>query len=166
MAEDRKRTMLRRRFVSSGASRAGFTLMELLVVLAILGLLAAFAVPRVLQYLSGAKTDGAEIQIDNLASALDLYRLETGRYPTTEEGLKVLIEKPNGVEAWNGPYIDKRDGLTDPWGQPYRYRFPGEHGTEYDLYTLGADDSPGGEGENQDVTNWSEDDGGQLSQRQ
>lgn len=131
----------------------GFTLIELLVVLAILGLLAAFAVPRVLKYLSSAKTDAAEIQIDNLSGALDLYRLETGRYPTTEQGLRVLVEAPDGDRSWNGPYIDKRDGLIDPWGEPYKYRYPGRQ-AEFDLYSLGADAAPGGEGENQDVTNW------------
>jgi len=138
---------------SSSAER-GFTLIELLVVLAILGLLAAFAVPRVIQYLSAAKTDAAAIQIDNLSAALDLYRLEVGRYPSTEEGLEALVERPEGTGNWNGPYIDKREGLTDPWDRPYRYRYPGENGPEFDLYTLGADDSPGGEGENRDVTNW------------
>lgn len=89
---------------------AGFTLMELLVVLAILGLLASFAVPRVLKYFSSAKTDTAAIQINNLSAALDLYRLETGRYPTTSEGLKALIDEPDGARGWDGPYIDKREG--------------------------------------------------------
>lgn len=135
----------------------GFTLIELLVVLAILGLLAGFAVPRVLQYLSGAKTGAANIQIDNLSTALDIYRLETGRYPTTAEGLEALIRKPDGAARWNGPYIDKPEGLLDPWGNPYRYRFPPQQGLEFDLFTLGADNAPGGEGESRDVTNWSDD---------
>ncbi|GEQ96609.1 type II secretion system protein GspG [Iodidimonas gelatinilytica] len=134
---------------------AGFTLMELLVVLAILGLLASFAVPRVLKYFSSAKTDTAAIQINNLSAALDLYRLETGRYPTTSEGLRALIDEPDGARGWDGPYIDKREGIIDPWGRPYHYRYPGEMGTDVDIFTLGADDAPGGENENQDVTNWS-----------
>lgn len=132
----------------------GFTLIELLVVLAILGLIAAFAVPRVLGYLSGAKTDAAMIQIRNIGAALDLYRLENGSYPSTAEGLKALIEKPQGARRWNGPYLDKAEGIIDPWGRPYRYRFPPEHGLEYDLFSLGADDAEGGEGENSDVLNW------------
>lgn len=134
----------------------GFTLIELLVVLAILGLLAAFAVPRVLKYLSSAKTDAASIQIQNLVTTLDLYRLDTGRYPTTSEGLQALIDEPTGARGWNGPYLDKRDGIIDPWGRPYHYRFPGEMGNDVDIFSLGADDTPGGEGENQDVTSWSD----------
>jgi len=132
----------------------GFTLIELLVVLAILGLIAGFAVPRVIQYLSGAKTDSAAIQINNLSAALDLYRLEAGSYPDTEQGLQALIEKPDGVSRWRGPYLDKKDGLVDPWGRPYRYRYPGEMTDSFDLYTLGADNAPGGEDEDSDVTNW------------
>ena len=131
----------------------GFTLLELLVVLAILALIAAFAGPRVLKYLGGAKTDAANIQIENLATTLDLYRLELGRYPSEEEGLEALVEKPSAVENWNGPYLRKREALLDPWGNPYRYQFPGDHG-EYDIFSLGADDAQGGEGENQDVTSW------------
>lgn len=132
---------------------AGFTLVELLVVLVILGLIMAFAAPRVIQYLGGAKTDAAKIQIERLSNVLDLYRLEVGRYPDEQMGLDALMERPPDVETWNGPYLRNADSLTDPWGRPYIYRYPGEHG-EFDLYSLGADGREGGEGENQDVTSW------------
>ncbi|HSR72824.1 MAG TPA: type II secretion system major pseudopilin GspG [Kiloniellales bacterium] len=132
---------------------AGFTLVELLVVLVILGLIMAFAAPRVIQYLGGAKTDAAKIQIERLSNVLDLYRLEVGRYPDEQMGLDALIERPPDVETWNGPYLRNADSLTDPWGRPYIYRYPGEHG-EFDLYSLGADGREGGEGENQDLTSW------------
>ena len=131
----------------------GYTLVELLVVLAILGLLVALAAPRVIKYLGTAKSDTAHIQIEKLGGVLDLYRLEVGRYPTEQEGLESLVERPPQVDAWNGPYLKNRDALTDPWGKPYVYRSPGEHG-DYDLYTLGADGKEGGEGEDKDVTNW------------
>ena len=131
----------------------GYTLVELLVVLAILGLLVALAAPRVIKYLGSAKTDTARIQIEKLGGVLDLYRLEIGRYPTEQEGLESLVERPPQLDAWDGPYLKNREALTDPWGRPYDYRSPGEHG-DYDLYTLGADGKEGGEGEDQDVTNW------------
>ncbi len=132
---------------------AGFTLIELLVVLAILGLLAAIAVPQLMGFLDKAKTDTARLQIDKLGGVLDLYRLEIGRYPANEEGLKALIEHPTNVESWNGPYLKNEEALIDPWGNPYVYRMPGEHG-EYDLYTLGADGKEGGDGQSQDITSW------------
>ncbi|MDX1541855.1 MAG: type II secretion system major pseudopilin GspG [Geminicoccaceae bacterium] len=132
---------------------AGFTLIELLVVLVILGLLSAFVAPQVLNYLGRAKTDAAQAQIQNIASILDLYRLDTGRYPSEQEGLDALLEAPPDATAWNGPYVKRADALIDPWGEMYRYRFPGEHG-DYDLFTLGADQAEGGDGENQDVTSW------------
>ena len=131
----------------------GFTLVELLVVLAIIGLLAVLVAPRVIQYLSGAKVDTATVQIDRLAGVLDLYRLEVGGYPSQEDGLAVLFDRPLNAVSWNGPYIRNRKSLTDPWGNPYQYRYPGEHG-EFDLYSLGADGREGGEGENQDITSW------------
>jgi general secretion pathway protein G len=131
----------------------GFTLLELLVVLAILGLLAAVAAPRVLTYLGSARADTARLQLNNIATALDLYRLEVGRYPPQGEGLRALVENTAGKGAWNGPYLKKKEAVLDPWGRPYQYRSPGEHG-EYDLYTLGADNAPGGDGENRDITNW------------
>ena len=131
----------------------GFTLIELLVVLVILGLIAAFAAPQVIKYLGRAKTEAAGIQIERLSGVLDLYRLEVGRYPSTEEGLEALVERPIDAESWNGPYLKKADALIDPWGRPYVYRQPGEHG-EFDLFSLGADGSEGGEGEDQDLTSW------------
>ena len=139
---------------SSSLSRrdAGFTLLELLVVLVILGLLAAVATPQVLNYLARARTQSAGIQINNLASALDLFRLDVGRYPTEEEGLTSLFQAPDGVRNWYGPYVKKAEMLNDPWGRPYKYKIPGEH-HDYDLYTLGADNAVGGQGENQDVSN-------------
>ncbi|MCG8693583.1 MAG: type II secretion system major pseudopilin GspG [Minwuiales bacterium] len=134
-------------------SQAGFTLVELLVVLVILGLIAGFATPQLLKYLSNAKTDAAGVQITQLGTVLDLYRLEVGRYPSEDEGLNALHERPANAEKWDGPYVKKAESLIDPWGRPYRYRIPGQNG-EYDLYTLGADGREGGDGENQDVTNW------------
>jgi general secretion pathway protein G len=134
-------------------AQAGFTLIELLVVLVILGLLAAFAAPQVLNYLGRAKTDAARAQVQNIAGILDLYRHEVGSYPSQQDGLEALLEEPSDAARWNGPYVKRRDALIDPWGQLYVYRFPGDHGA-YDLYSLGADRGEGGEGEDQDVTSW------------
>ena len=131
----------------------GFTLVELLVVLAILSLLVALAAPRVINYMSTAKTDSARIQIQKLGAVLDLYRLEVGHFPTDDEGLQSLVDRPSRAETWNGPYLKNRTALTDPWGRPYLYRSPGQHG-DYDLYTLGADGRDGGDGEDQDITSW------------
>lgn len=147
MSKPSKRILARRR------RQRGFTLVELLVVLIILGLIAAFAAPQVIKYVAGAKSDSAKIQIERLGGILDLYRLEVGRYPSAEEGLTALVERPADAEGWNGPYVKKEDALIDPWGRPYLYAFPGEHG-DYDLYSLGADGQDGGEGENRDVTSW------------
>ncbi len=132
---------------------AGFTLVELLVVLIILGLIAAFAAPQVIKFVGGAKTDSARIQIERLSGVLDLYRLQVGRYPSADEGLNALMEQPADAPDWEGPYLKKADALIDPWRRPYIYRFPGEYG-DYDLYSLGADGEDGGEGENRDLTSW------------
>lgn len=130
----------------------GFTLVELLVVLAILGLLASLVGPRVIGQLGGAKSRTAAVQIKDFEAAADLFRLDVGRYPNQQEGLQALASQPAGVIGWNGPYL--RKGLpNDPWGNPYRYRNPGQHG-EIDIYTYGADNAPGGEGENADIGNW------------
>ncbi len=131
---------------------AGFSLIELLVVLVILGLLVGLVGLRVISYLGGAKTDAATLQIEHLSSALDLFLLDAGRYPTEEEGLEALVEPFSDVKNWNGPYLKKKTVPNDPWDNPYLYRVPGEEGP-YDLYSLGADNADGGEGENQDIRN-------------
>ena len=131
----------------------GLTLIELLVVLLILSLIAAFAVPRVMKYLGGARSDSAAIQIGRLGGILDLYRPDMGRYPGTDDGLLALFEPPMEAGRWNGPYLKKENSLIDPWGEPYEYLAPGDHG-EYDLFTLGADGRDGGDGEDADVTSW------------
>lgn len=131
----------------------GFTLVELLVVLAILGLLAGLVGPRVMTFLGSSKTKTTKLQIEDLAATLDLYRLELGRYPTESEGLKALVENPGNMPNWNGPYLKKNELPKDPWGFDYQYRFPGEHGS-YDIWSLGADNREGGEGENADIKSW------------
>jgi general secretion pathway protein G len=144
------RELKRRRTI---VTDAGFTLIELLVVLVIIGLLASVATPPVIRYLGKAKTDTAKIQIQALGAAVDMFRLDNDRYPSTEEGLQALVARPSTAERWNGPYVKKESSLLDPWGQRYQYRSPGEHG-DYDLFTLGADKAQGGTGENADVGNW------------
>lgn len=133
--------------------RSGFTLIELMVVLLILAMLATIAAPRVTKYLSKAKVQTAKIQVDALSAAVDGFNLGTGRFPTNDEGLSVLVEAPSDTEAWDGPYIKKRDSLMDPWGRPYSYRYPGRNG-DYDIFTLGGDNQEGGEGDDGDVGNW------------
>jgi general secretion pathway protein G len=131
----------------------GFTLIELLVVVIILGLLAALVGPRFFGRVGQSKQAAARVQIELLGTALDQYKLDTGRYPSTQEGLQSLQVNPGNVNGWEGPYL-KKEVPRDPWGNPYQYRSPGEHG-EYDLASLGADNAPGGEGEANDVTSWS-----------
>ncbi len=138
--------------IKSRSSR-GFTLIELLVVLAILGLLAGLVGPQLIKHLGESKTKAARLQIEELASSLDMYRLDVGRYPTTDEGLAALIEAPGTAKIWNGPYLKKKKLPLDPWNNPYHYTSPGQHG-KFDLYTLGADNSEGGDGEDTDVTSW------------
>lgn len=131
----------------------GFTLIELLVVLAILGLLVGLVGPRVMSALGSSKTKTARIQIENLAGAMDMYRLEVGRYPTGSEGLDALVKQPGGAKNWNGPYLKKSEVPKDPWGFDYQFRAPGEHGA-FDIWSLGADNREGGQGEDQDIRGW------------
>jgi general secretion pathway protein G len=123
---------------------AGFTLLEMLVVLAIMGLLAAIVAPQVFKYLGSSRIQTAKIQIHNIGSALELYRLDVGHYPTTDEGLNALVTQPSSASGWAGPYLQKASALKDPWGQPYQYRVPGQHG-EVDVFS---------QGEGHDVGNW------------
>ncbi len=142
--------MERQRMRLRQGGEAGYTLIELLVVLAILGLIVAIAVPRVVGYLEGSKVKTAQIQLAQLDAALDLYRLDLGDYPGEAQGLKVLIEKPADARIWNGPYLSRADGVIDPWTHPYVYKRPaGDKG--YRLYSLGADGAEGGEGEAADI---------------
>ena len=136
----------------SARRHSGFTLMELLVVLAILGLLMSLVGPRVLNQLGGAKVKTAGIQIKDLEQSLEMYKLDVGRFPTTGEGLTALMKKPAGASGWNGPYL-KSDVPLDPWNGEYSYRYPGEQ-AEVDIYSFGQDGAPGGEGEDADVVNW------------
>ncbi|HJR29449.1 MAG TPA: type II secretion system major pseudopilin GspG [Pseudomonas sp.] len=133
-------------------TQSGFTLLELLVVLVVLGLLAGIVAPKYFAQLGRSEVKVAKAQIEGLSKALDLYRLEVGHYPSTEQGLQALVTAPADEPRWTGPYLQKKLPL-DPWGHNYTYRYPGEN-SEYDLLSMGKDGQPGGEGENAEVTNW------------
>jgi general secretion pathway protein G len=131
---------------------AGFTLLELLVVMVIIGLLAGYVAPRYFSQVGKSEIKVAQAQIVAFEKALDTYRLDIGRYPSTEQGLTALMQRPQNEPKWNGPYLQKAIPL-DPWGKPYQYKSPGERG-EFDIWSFGKDGQPGGTGENADVTNW------------
>jgi general secretion pathway protein G len=133
-------------------AQRGFTLIELLVVLVILGLLAGLVGPNIINQLGGAKTDTALVQIKQLEQAVEMYKLDVGRYPTSSEGLEALVEKPGDADGWNGPYL-KGGVPLDPWKQDYLYVYPGTR-ADVEIFTLGQDGTEGGEGENSDVGNW------------
>lgn len=130
----------------------GFTLLELLVVMVIIGLLAGYVGPRYFAQIGKSEIKVARAQIDSLDKSLDQFRLDTGHYPSLEDGLASLVTRPASEAKWDGPYL-KKGVPQDPWGNPYVYRMPGEH-SEYDLLSYGKDGQPGGEGEAADVTNW------------
>lgn len=132
------------------ARSRGFTLIELIVVIALLAVLAAVVAPNLLGKASDANRKSAEIQLEKISSSVELYRLETGRYP---ESLEDLVVQPQGVDRWKGPYVRKRSQLKDPWGNDLVIRQPGENG-KFDLVSYGADGQPGGEGDDADITNW------------
>jgi general secretion pathway protein G len=132
---------------------AGVTLIEMLVVLAIIGLFAALVAPRMLNKSDAARVTAARAQIESFMTALGAYKLDTGTYPATEIGLQALRVKPANVNNWQGPYLPKEIPL-DPWGRPYLYKYPSEHGDEPEIISLGGDGLPGGDGTNTDVFSW------------
>ena len=144
-AETKKRKRLRR------AAQAGFTLIEMLVVITIIGLIMALVAPRVLNYLSESKVKATKIQIASFESALDLYYLDAGQYPSSSQGLEALVQRPSDSGAWNGPYLKGGVVPEDPWGHSYVYRSPGEHGT-YDIISYGVDGQQGGPAS--EITSW------------
>lgn len=134
-------------------TEGGFTLIEILVVITIIALIMSLVGPRVLNYLGESKVKAAKIQIQSFGSALDLFNLDTGRYPTTSEGLTALVQSPGTVQAWNGPYLKGGVVPNDPWGKPFVYRSPGEHGP-YDIMSYGSDGQEGGTGTAADIVSW------------
>jgi general secretion pathway protein G len=131
----------------------GVTLIEMMVVVTIIALFAALVLPKMMHQADRAKVTSAHAQIDSFSTALGAYKLDTGTYPTTEQGLQALRLQPEGVENWQGPYLQKEIG-TDPWQHPFVYHYPGEHGDEPDIISLGADGAPGGDGFNADIVSW------------
>jgi general secretion pathway protein G len=134
-------------------TQAGVTLIEMLVVVTIIALFAALVLPRMMGQADKAKRTAARTQINQYLTALGTYKLDTGVYPTSEQGLVALRTKPENVNNWQGPYTQK-ELEPDPWGHPYIYRFPGEHGDDPDIISYGADGQPGGEGINADIVSW------------
>lgn len=132
---------------------SGFTLLELLVVLGIIAMLAGIVGPQVMKHMGESKVKAAKVQIEELMASLDMYKLDLGQYPTTQQGLKALVQSPDNAKYWNGPYLRKPAVPSDPWKNEYIYVFPGKHG-KFDLYSLGADGIEGGEGEDRDVLGW------------
>ncbi|MFN8543061.1 MAG: type II secretion system major pseudopilin GspG [Candidatus Binatia bacterium] len=133
---------------------AGFTLIEIMVVMVIIGMLMAVIAPNFIRRVGKSQTQAARIQIEALGTALDSFRLDIGRYPSSQEGLPALVQRPFGLDRWDGPYLKKNTVPPDPWNRAYFYRSPGEGGRPYDLYSLGADGAPGGESDNRDVLSW------------
>jgi general secretion pathway protein G len=130
----------------------GFTLLELLVVMVIIGLLAGYVAPKYFSQVGKSEVKATQAQIDSIEKALDQYRLDIGYYPATEQGLAALMTRPTNELKWQGPYL-KKMVPPDPWGRPYLYKYPGER-AEFDLYSYGKDGQPGGTGESADITNW------------
>jgi len=149
-------TLIRRRHIKTTSNpESGFTLMELLVVMAIIALLVALIAPRLFGQVAQSQVKATKAQVELLGRSLDSFRLDNGRYPTQAEGLRALVEKPPGATSWGGPYLTKKQLPKDPWGQDFIYnRPPSKGGVDYDLYSLGSDSKPGGEGDAADIGNW------------
>ena len=141
-----------RQLVTNG--EAGVTLIELLVVVTIIALFAALVGPRLFRQVGRSRTTAARAQINAFQTALGIYKLDTGQFPTTAQGLRALRIQPEGVERWDGPYLPQ-DAPADPWGHAYDYKYPGEHGDEPDIVSYGGDGQPGGDGEDADILSWS-----------
>ncbi len=139
--------------MNSFNKKQGFTLLELLVVLGIIAMLAGIVGPQVMKHMGAAKIKAAKVQIEDISTALDMYKLDIGSYPSNQQGLIALIEKPADSKQWNGPYLRKERVPVDPWQQEYHYQQPGQHG-KFDLYSYGADEKQGGEGDDQDINSW------------
>jgi general secretion pathway protein G len=132
----------------------GFTLIELMIVLVILGLIMGIVGPQAMKYLGKGKTQSTKVQLENLSAALDMYRLEVGNYPTSADGLKALVTQPSNARGWNGPYLKKGEVPKDAWNNDYQYKRPGSNNHPYDLSSFGADGAAGGEGEDADLSLW------------
>lgn len=138
----------------SSQRERGFSLLELLAVLVILGILAGVFAPKFLGQAESAKRKAAKLEIDQIGQSLDLYKLEIGKYPTSQEGLAALVTAPSGTTNWNGPYLKKTTVPKDPWGNEYKYVSPGDQNRPYDILSFGGDGKEGGEGDGKDITSW------------
>ena len=139
---------------SSSQRERGFSLLELLAVLVILGILAGVFAPKFLGQAESAKRKAAKLEIDQIGQSLDLYKLEIGKYPTSQEGLAALVTAPSGTTNWNGPYLKKTTVPKDPWGNEYKYVSPGDQNRHYDIISFGSDGKEGGDGDGKDITSW------------
>lgn len=142
-----------RRSGATPTTQAGFTLIEVLIVTGILALLATLATPQVMRYFGHARVEAARIQLSAITTAMELFAIDNGGYPTQQAGLSALIRPPPNAHNWRGPYLKKAEGLIDPWGRPYGYRIPGRQ-SAFEVFTLGRDNATGGAGEDQDIVTW------------
>ncbi len=153
MDKEMKQSVTRTSFSQEGKKVSGFTLIELLIVMIIIGLLAAFVVPKLIGKVDDSKIVAAKAQIELISTALDMYKLDTGKYPSQGSGLGALNTKAEDVDNWSGPYLKKEKVPKDPWGVEYVYKYPGEHG-DFDIVSYGADKAEGGDGDNKDIVSW------------